>query len=148
MKFSISSSFKHLLKANDQDEISQSQRAATEPVGKRAILKSLENCSLIRALPTQGSVQKSILRPLPSLSEANESTDLQTPAMFTQGLLRLFLDFPLVNQSKTSFSCMLLIICLHRADSSFENLHLHLASKAVLWTLIPPRPRPPSFRGG
>ena len=42
----ISSSFKLLLKANDQDEVSWSRCAATDTEGKRAILKSLENCSL------------------------------------------------------------------------------------------------------
>ena len=47
----ISSSFKFLLKANDQDEVSWSQCATTEPEGKRAILWSLENCSLMACYP-------------------------------------------------------------------------------------------------
>ena len=110
-------------------KVSRSQCAATKPVGKRAILKSLENCSLIGAFATQGSVQKPILRPLPKLKEANESTNLQTLAMLTQGLLRLLPDFPLVNQSKAFLTWMFLIICLQRADSFFENFQPHLASK-------------------
>lgn len=126
--------FHHLSNIRTRTKIKFQSPNALQPccLGKRAILKSLKNCSLRGVTPAQRSVQNLILRPLPSLNKASESTDVHTLAMLTQVLLRLLLDFPFVNQSNASLPWMLLINCLQRADSSFENLHPHLASKAVL----------------
>ena len=78
------------------------------------------------------SVQKPILLPLLSLKCTRGSTNLHTLEILTQGLLRLFPNFPKVNQLKASLSWMIQMMFLQKAVSSFECLHPHLASKAEL----------------
>lgn len=78
--------------------------------------------------------------PFPSLNADKASTFLlQVLEMLIQGLLRLFLDFSAVCQSKDSCSWMLLITCLHKEASSFVKQQPHLARRPYLYVWAHPR---------